>query len=634
MTTEQRTLPLAAIVGQEPLKMALALNAVSPEIGGVLIRGERGNAKSTTVRAFSQVLPEIPVRTDCEYRCDPAEPASFCPSCDISRDSSVAWVRAPLVDLPLGATDDRVLGHLDLEHVLQSSHKRFVPGLLAAAHRGVLYIDEVNLLDDQLIDLLLDAAASGRVHVEREGFSLSYPSRFVLVGTMNPEEGEIRPQLLDRFGLSVEIRTPQGVDERVLIAERRLAFNRDPGAFARQWAAANREWQERITKAQTVLPGVVLTASVLRYIAEMAIAAQVEGVRADIVMAQASRAHAALSGRDCVTEEDVDAVKAMALDHRRRAHAPVPPNPGPSSQPRPPKSWQDQTGSQGSQGSGERPGSQSERSVQAADIPRVSSDLMHGQWPAKPAKSREREFNDKPRRLGQPVNPLGWGARRNIRVQDGQTSHVHWPSSLAGAASRAGQAPLRISAGDLSFRLARKRASVVFVFVLDTSASMAGIKRLGRVKGAVMQSARMIYRARARFAVMAFGHGRAAALLAPTKKIGRLGAVLSRLPAGGNTPLWDGLLETAQQLDRWRQQRPWFYQVVLVTDGKVAGLSDSVHTGQAAQQCRQALVRSPVILHVIDAESSRIPQPWAQRVAAALDASYRTLDGWIQEESS
>ena len=277
-----RDFPFSALVGQEDLREALLVCAVDPAISGVLVRGERGTAKTTAVRGLAPLLD------------------------------------GALVELPIGATADRVLGTLDLDRALGEGRAAFQPGLLASAHEGLLYVDEVNLLPDHLVDVLLDAAAAGRAHVEREGVSVSHAARFVLVGTMNPEEGELRPQLLDRFGLTVEVRASRDPDERAEVVRRRMAFDDDPEPFAAAWADAESALAARIADARGRLPGVRLDDGVLRQIAAVCAAFDVDGLRADLVIARAARAHAAWSGRDAVTEEDVRVAARFALPHRRR----------------------------------------------------------------------------------------------------------------------------------------------------------------------------------------------------------------------------------------------------------------------------------------------------------------------------
>ena len=288
-----------------------------PGVGGVLVRGEKGTAKSTAVRALAALLPDLDVVVGCRFRCDPAAPDPDCPD---GPHPAVVAARHParLVELPVGATEDRLVGSLDLERALAEGVRAYQPGLLADAHRGVLYVDEVNLLHDHLVDALLDAAAMGRAHVERDGVSVSHAARFLLVGTMNPEEGELRPQLLDRFGLAVEVRAARDVATRAEVVRRRLAFDDDPSGFTATWAPAERATAARIADAQARVGAVALPDAELRRIAAVCAAFDVDGMRADLVIARAAAAHAAWRGAEAVAEEDVRVAARLALPHRRR----------------------------------------------------------------------------------------------------------------------------------------------------------------------------------------------------------------------------------------------------------------------------------------------------------------------------
>lgn len=310
--------PFTAVVGSDDLALALLLTSVAPEVGGVLVRGEKGTAKSTMVRALVEVLPEQPVITECRFGCHPDHPDATCPDGPHDGDPTWALRSGRLVELPVGASEDRVVGSLDLGKALGDGVATFAPGLLAEAHRGILYVDEVNLLHDHLVDLLLDAAAMGRSSVERDGVSFSHDARFVLVGTMNPEEGELRPQLLDRFGLTVEVAASRVPTERAEIVRRRIAYDADPAGFAARFADEQAELAERLASARALLPTVRLTDTELVRIARVCAGFGVDGMRADIVTARAARAHAAWQGRDEVTIHDVRAAARLALPHRRR----------------------------------------------------------------------------------------------------------------------------------------------------------------------------------------------------------------------------------------------------------------------------------------------------------------------------
>ncbi|MHC3438617.1 ATP-binding protein [Natrialbaceae archaeon A-gly3] len=315
-----RTFPFTAIVDQSEMKRALVLNAINHAIGGVLIRGERGTAKSTAVRALADVLPDITVVTDCPFDCPPADPDRMCESCrerhERGEELPVREQPMSVVDLPLNASEDRVVGSIDLEHAVQEGEREFEPGILAEANWNILYVDEVNLLDDHIVDVLLDAAAMGENIVEREGVSFRHPSEFILVGTMNPEEGDLRPQLLDRFGLVVDVEGVSEVDDRVEISKRRAAFDDDPEAFRRAYADEQERLRERIVAARDRLASVELPDDVARLIAGMNVELEVDGHRGDITLRRAARTFAAFEGENEVTPRTVRQVARMALNHR------------------------------------------------------------------------------------------------------------------------------------------------------------------------------------------------------------------------------------------------------------------------------------------------------------------------------
>ena len=313
--------PFSAIVGQDEMKLAFLIAAVDPGVGGVLAFGDRGTGKSTAVRALAALLPPIAVVEGCAYGCDPAQPARHCDACrERGTAGRLKSLRAPVpvVDLPLGATEDRVVGALDLERARSGGEKRFEPGLLARANRGFLYIDEANLLEDHLVDLLLDVAASGENVVEREGLSIRHPARFVLIGSGNPEEGELRPQLLDRFGLAVDVRTPEDIPTRVEVIRRRDTFERDPAAFAATWASAERKLRNKITAARKHLASVATPDEALESAARLCVALGTDGLRGELTLMRAGRALAALEGDDRLTNAHLRRVGPLALGHRLR----------------------------------------------------------------------------------------------------------------------------------------------------------------------------------------------------------------------------------------------------------------------------------------------------------------------------
>lgn len=315
------TFPFSAIVGQDEMKRAILMAAVDPSIGGVLVFGDRGTGKSTAVRALAALLPKMRAVTACHYGCDPTAIAPNCPDCarlSLADKKKSHLVSVPVVDLPLGATEDRVVGALDLERALSQGVKAFEPGLLARANRGFLYIDEVNLLEDNLVDLLIDVAASGENVVEREGLSVRHPARFVLVGSGNPEEGELRPQLLDRFGLSVEVKTPNDLPARVEVVKRRDAFERDGAAFVEQWKKEDEKIRKKLTTARNHLATLAMSDAMLTRAAELCMKLGTDGLRGELALMRAARAYAALEGDKAVTDKHLRAVAPSALRHRLR----------------------------------------------------------------------------------------------------------------------------------------------------------------------------------------------------------------------------------------------------------------------------------------------------------------------------
>lgn len=326
-TIQRMNYPFSALVGQQEMQLGLLIATVDPLVGGVLILGDRGTGKSTAVRALAAVLPDLEAIEGCPYRCPPGNTAGLCGACGTSAAGQKSSVRAkkktvltpvPVVDLPLGATEDRILGALDLEKLMTQAQKAFEPGLLAKANRGFLYIDEINLLEDHLVDLLIDVAASGENRIEREGLSVVHPARFVLVGSGNPEEGELRPQLLDRFGLAVEVRTPKDLDQRMQVVLRREAFERSPHDFMRDYADAQSELRAQIVSARKLLSKVGLAQDLLRKIADLCMRLGTDGLRGELSLMRAAKAAAALRGAKKVSLDILRDVAPMALRHRLR----------------------------------------------------------------------------------------------------------------------------------------------------------------------------------------------------------------------------------------------------------------------------------------------------------------------------
>ncbi|MGW4632828.1 magnesium chelatase subunit D family protein [Nocardia sp. NPDC004415] len=675
--------PFSAVVGQEKLQLALILSAVHPGIGGVLVRGEKGTAKSTVVRALAQLLPPVVDETG-------ARPAR-------------------LVELPVGATEDRVVGSLDLERVLRDGEQAFRPGLLAAAHHGVLYVDEVNLLHDHLVDVLLDAAAMGRVHVERDGVSHSHPARFVLVGTMNPEEGELRPQLLDRFGLTVDVAASREVDTRMAVVRRRLDYEADPAGFAARYLDADRAVAERILTARDHLPQVGLDNTELRRIAALCATFDVDGMRADLVVARTATAHAAWQGRDRVTEDDVRVAAELALPHRRRRD-PFD-EPGISEEqldeamraaadevehaataegfdedslddaPRDPNGEQTPDGGAESRtGDGSRPDGQSGSTPDADQRPEEANpgsdgraddpddrgpesgpdgpddrgpeggpdgpdDGPRGGGPGGGSRPGAEGVSGTPGSVSKPaprweVPGIGEGAPgrrsraqtrtgRMVRPSTDTSTGLHLLGTVFAAAPRQFErgrfsGPLALAAEDLRGAYREGREGNLVVFVVDASGSMAARDRLTAVTGAIVTLLRDAYQRRDKVAVISVRGSEAELVLPPTSSVDIAVRRLAGLRTGGKTPLAAGLLKAREVIAREHvrdpRRRP---MLVLLTDGRATGGVDPLPRARAAARL---LAGEGHTAMVIDCERGMIRLGLAAELSRDLRARYLRLD--------
>jgi magnesium chelatase subunit D len=603
--------PFSAIVGLADLRLALLLNAVSPTIGGVLVRGEKGTAKSTMVRALAALLPDVAVVGGCRFACDPAMPDPRCPDGPHGDASPAVDRPARLVELPVGATEDRVVGALDLRRALADGVKSYEPGLLAAAHRGVLYVDEVNLLPDHLVDLLLDAAAMGEAYVERDGVSVRHDARFLLVGTMNPEEGELRPQLLDRFGLTVDVAAPRDAAPRAEVVRRRLAYERDPAGFAAGWSATDRDLVD--------LPDAELTR-----IATVCAAFEVDGLRADIVVARAAVALAAWHGRRTVGEADIRDAARLALPHRRRrdpfdapgldedqldkaldAARQAEPDPDPDPDPRgggapPPPAEEGATPPNGAS----QPGGASQSSTTSAADPPYRTRLLSVPGTGSGARAGRR-------------SPAFTRSGRIVaaRTPRGRLTTVHLPATITAAAA-AGRR--RITAPDLRETVHKGRESNLVLFVVDASGSMAARQRMRAVKGAVLSLLRDAYQRRDKVGLITFRADGADLVLPPTTSTEVAAARLRELRTGGRTPLAAALTKAARTVRTHRLRDPHRRAlVVLVTDGR--------HTNGPDPSRAAAMLHGTATV-VVDCESGPVRLGLAARLATTLGAEYLRVD--------
>jgi magnesium chelatase subunit D len=673
------TYPFSAVVGMDDMRLALLLNAVSPAVGGVLVRGEKGTAKSTTVRALAAVLPPVAVVPGCRFACDPAAPDPACPDGPHEPTAGGPGRPARLVELPVGASEDRVVGSLDLERALTEGVKAFEPGLLAAAHRGVLYVDEVNLLHDHLVDLLLDAAAMGTAYVEREGVSVRHAARFLLVGTMNPEEGELRPQLLDRFGLTVEVAAPRDPAERAEVVRRRFASDADPAGFATAWATEETALADRIAAARARLPHVVLSDAALQQVTAVCAAFDVDGLRADLVTARAAIAHAAWCGRDEVTEDDVRVAARLALPHRRRRNpfdAPGldedlldrtladsrsddgpdddgpdddgpdddgPGSDGPGGTPPPPSGAPDDSGAASP---ADQDGSPGTDGTDGADGPTTAPRGEGGAHAdASPAPDRAAVAPTDPfraRRLEVPGIGAGASGRRSRARSErgrvvgstrpaGTVTKLHLTDTVLAAAphqrARGRTGPgLRIAREDLRQATLEGREGNLVLFVVDASGSMGARARMGAVKGAILSLLLDAYQRRDKVGLVTFRGAAAEVALPPTWSVEAAAARLTELPTGGRTPLAAGLLEAQQVLRRERirdpQRRPL---LVVVTDGRATG----ARGGAALSEARTAaalLAATGTAAVVVDCESGPVRLGLAATLGTALGAQILRLE--------
>jgi magnesium chelatase subunit D len=672
-TPAPTTLPFSAVVGQDDARLALLLGAVDPGIGGVLLSGEKGTAKTTLVRGLAAVLPGIAVVTKCRFSCDPAAPDPDCPDGPHGPGASAHSRPARLVELPLGATEDRVTGSLDVPRVLAgaATAEAFVPGLLAQAHRGVLYVDEINLLPDHLVDMLLDAAATGTTTVEREGISLRHASRFLLVGTMNPEEGELRPQLLDRFGLCVPVIASADPRQRAEAVRARLSHDLRPAVTAAAHQQAGQELTARIAAAEARLAGVDLPDRELLRITSACASLGVDGLRGDLVTARTAIAHAAWRGDGVVTSADVREAARLALPHRRRrgpfddpgidqaqldqalgddgGDGTDPPPDGGGGEPTgtdpagPGQAGQDTAGPDsaspaeqpsGGPGSGSLPdtepaGSSHPAAADSDTGPGAPADASGGPVSARTAAGPGIPFGI--RFLQAAGLGTGSGGRRSrsrgaggrpagTMATSGQPDLI--PTVRAAALGRPGQS-FMVTGGDLRRWIRRGRESNLVILLLDTSGSMAARRRSQTVTTVALSLLADSYRRRDRVAVITFRGRAATVVVPPTRSVQVATRRLHGLPVGGQTPIAAGL-DAARELirqERWRDpdRRPL---LVVVTDGRATGGGDPL--GQAQRAAARLAGVSSV---VVDAEDGPVRLGLAGRVAAGLGAELVTVAG-------
>ena len=598
--------PFTALIGQDKMKKGLLLNAVNPRLGGVLVRGEKGTAKSTAVRALAALLPEIEVVVGCPFNCDPDDYSRLCRLCRSRLADGWKLERTrrqvQVVDLPVSATEDRVVGSLDFEYAILHGQPRFEPGLLARANRGIIYIDEVNLLDDHIVDVLLDAAAMGVNVVEREGISYQHPAEFILVGTMNPEEGDLRPQLIDRFGLCVQVEGVKDIEERMEIARRREAFDADPLDFLEQWSVEEQKLRERIVAARQLLPAVAIPPQLLDLIARLSLKAFVAGHRADIIMAAAARTIAAWEGRAEATESDVYEAAELVLFHRMR-EAPPPPQEQPEPEQEEPEEQEESTEKEAEEDPSQEENTSSEEDNREQPPPppgeeeqeweeQNEQEQNETQEPDLPAAGQEIVFS-----VGRPfpVKRITLDRDRILRKGSGRRSRTRTASKagryvrstmqrknndLAFDATMRAAAPyqlrrkrqdvaIAIEPTDIREKVREKRIGNFLLFVVDASGSMGAQQRMVETKGAILSLLLDAYQKRDRIGMVVFRGDKAEIFLPPTSSVEMAHKLLEELPTGGKTPLSAGLIKAFEVAKAHLYKDPHTSPLlILVSDGK------------------------------------------------------------------
>ncbi|MDI9394888.1 MAG: putative cobaltochelatase [Euryarchaeota archaeon] len=646
--------PFTAIVGQERMKKALVLNLINPKLGGVLIRGEKGTAKSTAVRALANLLPEIEVVEGCKFKCDPNHQNELCEKCLEKLKAgtlNASRIKMKVVDLPVSATEDRVVGTLDIEHAIKKGEKRFESGVLAMAHRGILYVDEINLLDDHLVDVLLDSAAMGINTIEREGISYSHPANFVLVGTMNPEEGELRPQLLDRFGLCVDVKGISDVARRVELIKSRLSYEADPEAFAANWQDAETELCGQILNAKQLLSEVRISDEMLELISQICVDMGVDGHRADITMMKTSITLAAFNGRTEVLEEDVKEAAELVLSHRMRrkpfdSHSDKQDKLDESIEKHREKQKDKEKNKQEEQKQErkenpekphEHPEKQPENTAnQSEGQPDASSETVFAIGESYQVKQLNPEFLR--------ANRKGTGRRSKTLTSSKQGRYImstiphEKTTDLAFDATLRAAAPYQLTRekdgnsiiiheSDFRKKVREKKIGNLVLFVVDASGSMGARQRMVASKGAVLSMLMDAYQKRDKVGLIAFKGDSAELLLPPTSSIELAQKYLQEMPTGGKTPLSRGLVKGYEVIKAELRRDPDTCPfLVLISDGRANVSMDGGPPLEEITTIASRLKEEGIQSAVIDTESSMIKFGLAQKISTALGATYFTLE--------
>jgi magnesium chelatase subunit D len=634
--------PFSAIVCQEKMKLALILNVINPKIGGVLLRGEKGTGKSITVRALANLLPEVDAVAGCPFHCDPNKPKDLCDECLTKtvegKKLTVTKRSVNVVELPVGATEDRLVGTIDIEKAIKTGQKHFEPGILAEANRNILYIDEVNLLDDHLVDVLLDAAAMGVNYVEREGVSFSHPSQFILIGTMNPEEGELRPQLLDRFALSVEVKGIPYKEARAEIIKRRVAYENDPAAFVASQFNNQNQVRQKIHDATALLPKVNLSDDLLNLITQICTDLGVDGHRADITMYKTACTLAALNGRTEVNEDDIKEAAELVLPHRHRR------------QPFEEPDLEQQQIQDSLQKWSQNKQTSQNQTEPKDETPENPSDSQQQESPGK-----EQVFQaDQPYTVKPFAAPVldqiqrGSTGRRSKTLSDtkkgryvastipkGKVTDLAFDATLRAAApyqSRRkqesnSQNALLIEKFDLRDKIRESKMGNLIMFVVDGSGSMAAEERMTATKGAVLSLLLDAYQRRDRVGMVVFRKNSAELVLPPTNSVDLAQKCLTKLPTGGRTPMAHGLklgMETIK--DCMQRDREAVPLLVLVSDGRA---NVNLYGGDPVEEAKAVAheICSRNISSIsLDTEQCFLPLGLVKQISAEMGGKYLRLE--------
>jgi len=651
---KRRTLPFTSIVGQDDMKFALTLNAINPRIGGVLIRGDKGTAKSTAVRALADLLEDIAVVEDCPFNCNPRNPEEMCDLCfDRSKKSQVKEVsrKTPVIDLPLGATEDRVVGSLNVERAIKEGIKALEPGILAAANRGILYIDEVNLLDDHVADVLLDSAAMGVNIVEREGVSVAHPSKFILVGTMNPEEGELRPQLLDRFGLQVNVVGIEDVDLRMLIAKTAERFDADPEGFAREQQAIQDELKGKISEAKEILGRVTMSDDLLRTVASTCIDLGVKTHRAEIVISRTAKTIAAFEGRTEVSQEDVKKAMELALSHRMRSRPFEPPT---LNKDKLEKSMEKQQQEQQQQT--QKPPQQKKQEQQPENPDQQEDSNQH--QAASPQEQifeigapidvrqinmpRKRDKIPRRKTSGRRINTLAaQNSGRYLRQRmPKEGKDIAIDATIRAAApyqkTRSGPNAIKVKSEDIREKERVRKTSAMLLFVVDASGSMGAMQRMESAKGAVLSMLTDSYQKRDKIGMVAFRGKDAELILPPCSSVDLALSRLKELPTGGKTPLSAGLSRGLQLLQgEMRKDAETKLMMVLVSDGRAnVGMGGKIRDElmEISERTKQLGVHTIVIdTEVVESSFMDMRLGYCREIAETTGGKYYPMSGLSSE---